>query len=80
MGYGDHENETAVLELTYNYGAAKYIKGNAYSQVCLIYSIFVCVYVYVCVFFFPPKQLMFITMKLARLLLALRMCTKVSKL
>ncbi|XP_015883551.3 lactoylglutathione lyase GLX1-like [Ziziphus jujuba] len=35
MGYGDHENETAVLELTYNYGAAKYIKGNAYSHIVI---------------------------------------------
>lgn len=33
MGYGDNEDETPILELTYNYGAAKYIKGNAYQQV-----------------------------------------------
>lgn len=33
MGYGDKEDQTTVLELTYHYGARKYVKGNAYSHV-----------------------------------------------
>ena len=32
VGYGD-ESETAVLELTYNWGENKYDKGNAYGHV-----------------------------------------------
>lgn len=32
MGYAD-ENETTVLELTYNYGVTEYTRGNAYAQV-----------------------------------------------
>lgn len=32
MGYGDEENST-VVELTYNYGKTEYSKGNAYAQV-----------------------------------------------
>jgi len=32
MGYAPEE-ETTVLELTYNYGVAEYTKGNAYAQV-----------------------------------------------
>jgi lactoylglutathione lyase len=34
MGYAD-EFETAVLELTYNYGVTEYTKGNAYAQVAI---------------------------------------------
>lgn len=36
MAYEDNEDETTILELTYHYGAVKYTKGNAYSQVCSI--------------------------------------------
>lgn len=32
MGYAKEE-ETTVLELTYNYGVTEYTKGNAYAQV-----------------------------------------------
>lgn len=32
LGYAD-EQETTVLELTYNYGVTEYTKGNAYAQV-----------------------------------------------
>lgn len=34
MGYGP-EDETTVLELTYNYGVTEYTKGNAYAQVAI---------------------------------------------
>ncbi|RZR78871.1 hypothetical protein BHM03_00004421 [Ensete ventricosum] len=34
MGYAE-ENESTVLELTYNYGVTEYIKGNAYAQVAI---------------------------------------------
>ncbi|XP_078176014.1 glyoxalase/bleomycin resistance protein/dioxygenase superfamily protein [Carex rostrata] len=34
MGYAD-EQETTVLELTYNYGVTEYTKGNAYAQVAI---------------------------------------------
>lgn len=34
MGYAD-EQETTVLELTYNYGVPEYTKGNAYAQVSI---------------------------------------------
>jgi len=32
LGYAE-EQETTVLELTYNYGVTEYTKGNAYAQV-----------------------------------------------
>lgn len=35
MGYGNKEEETTVLELTYNYGVTEYTKGNAYAQVAI---------------------------------------------
>ena len=37
LGYAE-EQETTVLELTYNYGVTEYTKGNAYAQVfiCLL--------------------------------------------
>lgn len=38
MGYGPEE-KNAVLELTYNYGVTEYDKGNAYAQVCDVYSL-----------------------------------------
>ncbi|XP_071704802.1 probable lactoylglutathione lyase, chloroplastic isoform X2 [Rutidosis leptorrhynchoides] len=34
MGYGS-EDESAVLELTYNYGITKYNKGNGYGQIAV---------------------------------------------
>ncbi|KAJ3693605.1 hypothetical protein LUZ60_009085 [Juncus effusus] len=34
MGYAD-EQETTVIELTYNYGVSEYTKGNAYAQVAI---------------------------------------------
>ncbi|QCD77140.1 lactoylglutathione lyase GLX1-like [Vigna unguiculata] len=34
LGYAD-EQETTVLELTYNYGVTEYTKGNAYAQVAI---------------------------------------------
>lgn len=34
MGYGPEE-ESAVMELTYNYGVESYAKGNAYAQVAI---------------------------------------------
>ncbi|KAM7264254.1 hypothetical protein ACFE04_001937 [Oxalis oulophora] len=34
MGYAE-ENETTVMELTYNYGVTEYTKGNAYAQVAI---------------------------------------------
>ncbi|CAM8890645.1 unnamed protein product [Rhodiola kirilowii] len=34
MGYAD-EQETTVLELTYNYGVTEYTKGNAYAQIAV---------------------------------------------
>lgn len=34
MGYGS-EDETAVLELTYNYGITEYNKGNGYGQIAI---------------------------------------------
>ncbi|THU48477.1 hypothetical protein C4D60_Mb09t26660 [Musa balbisiana] len=34
MGYAE-ENESTVLELTYNYGVTEYTKGNAYAQVAI---------------------------------------------
>ncbi|KAL2925483.1 Lactoylglutathione lyase GLX1 [Bienertia sinuspersici] len=34
MGYAPEE-ETIVLELTYNYGVTEYTKGNAYAQVAI---------------------------------------------
>ncbi|KAE9602053.1 hypothetical protein Lal_00040753 [Lupinus albus] len=34
LGYAD-ENETTVLELTYNYGVTEYSKGNAYAQIAV---------------------------------------------
>ncbi|KAL6567504.1 Lactoylglutathione lyase [Orobanche gracilis] len=34
MGYAE-ECETAVLELTYNYGVTEYTKGNAYAQIAI---------------------------------------------
>lgn len=34
MGYGP-EDESTVLELTYNYGVTEYTKGDAYGQVGL---------------------------------------------
>eukprot|EP00252_Welwitschia_mirabilis_P007005 TRINITY_DN17_c0_g1_i2.p1 TRINITY_DN17_c0_g1~~TRINITY_DN17_c0_g1_i2.p1 ORF type:complete len:287 (+),score=43.58 TRINITY_DN17_c0_g1_i2:94-954(+) len=34
LGYAE-ENETTVLELTYNYGVTEYTKGNAYAQVAI---------------------------------------------
>ncbi|XP_043692017.1 lactoylglutathione lyase GLX1-like [Telopea speciosissima] len=34
MGYAD-ENETTVLELTYNYGVTEYTKGTTYAQVAI---------------------------------------------
>ncbi|KAH0718134.1 hypothetical protein KY290_014724 [Solanum tuberosum] len=34
MGYAP-ENETTVLELTYNYGVTEYTKGNAYAQIAI---------------------------------------------
>ncbi|GJZ16092.1 probable lactoylglutathione lyase, chloroplastic [Tanacetum coccineum] len=34
MGYGS-EDETAVLELTYNYGITEYDKGNGYGQIAI---------------------------------------------
>jgi lactoylglutathione lyase len=34
MGYAE-EQETTVLELTYNYGVTEYTKGNAYAQVAI---------------------------------------------
>ncbi|KAK7363755.1 hypothetical protein VNO77_05910 [Canavalia gladiata] len=34
LGYGE-ENETTVLELTYNYGVTEYSKGNAYAQIAI---------------------------------------------
>jgi lactoylglutathione lyase len=37
LGYGP-ENETTVLELTYNYGVTEYTKGDAYGQVCIFHS------------------------------------------
>lgn len=37
LGYGP-ENENTVLELTYNYGVTEYTKGDAYGQVCILYS------------------------------------------
>ena len=32
LGYAE-EDQTTVLELTYNYGVTEYTKGNAYAQV-----------------------------------------------
>ncbi|OIV89289.1 hypothetical protein TanjilG_27316 [Lupinus angustifolius] len=34
LGYAD-ENETTVLELTYNYGVTEYSKGDAYAQIAV---------------------------------------------
>ncbi|XP_076956173.1 putative lactoylglutathione lyase, chloroplastic isoform X2 [Bidens hawaiensis] len=34
MGYG-YEDESAVLELTYNYGVTEYEKGNGYGQIAI---------------------------------------------
>ncbi len=34
MGYASEE-ETTVLELTYNYGVTEYTRGNAYAQVAI---------------------------------------------
>jgi lactoylglutathione lyase len=34
LGYGD-ESDTAVLELTYNYGVTEYDLGNAYGHVAI---------------------------------------------
>ncbi|XP_024933995.2 lactoylglutathione lyase GLX1-like [Ziziphus jujuba] len=35
MAYGDNEDETTIIELTYQYGTVKHTKGNAYSQVAI---------------------------------------------
>lgn len=32
LGYAE-EDQTTILELTYNYGVTEYTKGNAYAQV-----------------------------------------------
>lgn len=39
MGYAPEE-ETTVLELTYNYGVTEYTKGNAYAQVTVKLHVF----------------------------------------
>lgn len=35
LGYGE-EDESTVLELTYNYGVTEYSKGTAYAQVSVV--------------------------------------------
>eukprot|EP00271_Cylindrocystis_brebissonii_P016137 TRINITY_DN39361_c0_g1_i1.p1 TRINITY_DN39361_c0_g1~~TRINITY_DN39361_c0_g1_i1.p1 ORF type:complete len:384 (+),score=95.90 TRINITY_DN39361_c0_g1_i1:126-1277(+) len=35
VGYGEEENKTAVVELTYNYGVTEYTKGDAYGQIAI---------------------------------------------
>lgn len=35
MGYGDEEQKTTVLELTYNYGVSEYTKGTGYAQIAV---------------------------------------------
>lgn len=44
VGYGEEEQKTTVLELTYNYGVTEYTKGNGYGQVqpiCVV-AVFKC--------------------------------------
>lgn len=39
LGYAE-EDQTTILELTYNYGVTEYTKGNAYAQVDLFCNLF----------------------------------------